>query len=199
MNGAAAQLEPPVHRPGPLLRAFYVVLCVSATLPGCVRGSLEPGDRQLLLTASALEPYGIRLPGDVSAYETLSREKWFDGSVMLEYEFDATSRRTPIYMYSLVEIHPTQLDACLSHESTMVGTKIAGIELRKRNDLFDYGDRSDFGILMSDDRPYGNYFSMCRGRTSFSVMLSGVYFDDGEVWGELVAPALEALEARQAE
>jgi len=70
---------------------------------------------------------------------------------------------------------------------------LGDVELSVRDDLFAFGDGSRFGLLMVDGEPAGNYFGMCHGKTSLMIVLSGFYFDNGELWGELLAPTLEAL------
>ena len=137
----------------------------------------------------------LTLPEGFEAYESFKRERWFDGSVMIDYEFDAPEELGLPYLSSSAERHPSRSDACMSFTAGNVGAQLGGMELDERNDLFKYGDKSSFGLLVSEGNPYGNFFGMCRGKTTFMVMLGGYYFDDGETWGELLKGPLEALDS----
>jgi hypothetical protein len=86
----------------------------------------------------------------------------------------------------MAERHPSRSDACLSFSAGNLSARLGGLELSEHNDLFQAGDKSRFGLLVSGGEAYGNFFGMCRGRTAFTVMLAGVYFDDGEAWGALL-------------
>jgi hypothetical protein len=70
-------------------RAGIPLLAWILVLSGCFDQPPEQGDRDLVLGIEQLEPHGLTLPADFAAYEKLSRERWIDGSVMIEYEFDA--------------------------------------------------------------------------------------------------------------
>ena len=161
----------------------------------CTAQPLKDGDRDRVLTIGLLQPYGLSLPSDFESYESFKRERWIDGSVMVEYEFDAPEGLGLPYLYSSAERHPSNADACMSFSAGNLGTRLGGIELSERNDLFRFGDKSSFGLLVAEGDPYGNYFSMCRGKTAFMVILSGFYFDEGETWEELVRSTLDAVDS----
>jgi hypothetical protein len=164
-------------------------------LSACTAQPLEEGDRDLVLKIGQLQPYGLSLPPDFTSYESFKRERWIDGSVMIEYEFEAPEELGLPYLYSIAERHPSNADACMSFSAGNLGARLGGIELSERNDLFQFGDKSRFGLLVAEGNPYGNYFGMCRGKTAFMVMLGGFYFDDGDTWGELLGATLDAVDS----
>jgi hypothetical protein len=178
------------HRRRIQLAVWLLILCA------CTSQELEEGDRDLVLKIGQLRPHGLNLPADYTSYESFTRERWIDGSVMIEYEFEAPEELGLPYLYSSAERHPSNSDACMSFAAGNLGARLGGIELSERNDVFRLGDKSRFGLLMAEGNPYGNFFSMCRGRTAFMVILGGFYFDDGESWGELLETNLEALDSR---
>jgi len=165
-------------------------------LPASVAQSQEATDRDFVLTMGELQPFGADLPLDFEAYESISRRTLTDGSVAIEYEFEAPEELGLPYLYSIAETHPSNDAACESFAAGNAGARSGGIEVQERNDIFRYGDDSLFGLLVEDGDPYGNLFSMCRGRTSFMVILGAFYFDDGESWAELIVPTLEAIDSQ---
>lgn len=164
-------------------------------LPASVAQSQEATDRDFVLTMGELQPFGADLPLDFEAYESISRRTLTDGSVAIEYEFEAPEELGLPYLYSIAETHPSNDEACESFAAGNAGARSGGIAVQERNDIFGYGDDSLFGLLVEDGDPYGNLFSMCRGRTSFMVILGAFYFDDGESWAELIVPTLEAIDS----
>ena len=162
-------------------------------LSACTNQPLEDGDPDLVLKIGQLQPYGLNLPPDFTSYETFKRERWLGGSVSVEYEFEAPETLGLPYLYSMVERHRSKSDACLSFSAGNLGAWLGGMELSERNDLFRFGDKSRFGVLIDEGEPFGNFFAMCRGNTAFMVILGGFYFDDGEAWGELLGTTLDAI------
>ncbi len=162
-------------------------------LAACTAQPLEEGDRDLVLKIGQLQAHGLTLPPDFASFESFKRERWIDGSVMIEYDFEAPEELGLPYLYSTAERHPSSSDACTSFSAGNLGARLGGLELSERNDLFKFGDRSKFALLVHEGSPYGNYFGMCRGKTAFAVILAGFYFDDGVAWGELLRAPLNAL------
>ena len=172
-----------------LLAALWVAL------PASIAQSQEATDRDFVLTMGELQPFGVDLPLDFEMYESISRRTLTDGSVAIEYEFEAPEELGLPYLYSVTETHPTPAEACESFAVGNAGARSGGIEVQKRNDIFRYGDDSLFGLLVEDGEPYGNLFSMCHGRTSSMVILGAFYFDDGASWAELIEHILEAIDS----
>jgi len=161
-------------------------------LAGCMSQEPEEGDRDLVLKAEDLLPYGIDLPRGYATWETLKREKWIDSSFAVEYEFEPPEDAELPYLYSLTERHTSKSDACNSYSAGNIGLPfgLGDNELDVRDDLYSYGDESRFGLLTAEGQPFGNYFAMCKGRAAVMIVLGGLYFDDGEMWAELIQPML---------
>lgn len=177
------------------MRARILSLLTACLLLACTSQPLEPGDRDALLRIGQLEGLGIALPPGYEQHESFRRERWLDGSVALEYEFEAPAELALPYLYSSAERHTSSADACMSHLAGGFGAQLGGMELRERDDVFAFGDRSRFGQLVVDGLPYGNFFSMCHGRSAFLFILGGVQSDDGAVWSALLGPVLEGVAA----
>lgn len=170
--------------------AFWIVAASA-----CTTKDIEEGDRDLVLKIEQLQPYGLNLPENFASFESFGREQWIDGSLSVVYEFEAPDEFNLPYLYSIAERHPTATDACASYSMGNLGLSLglSADELSIRNDVFQFGDKSRFGLLVADGRPYGNYFGMCHGKTAFMVTIGGFYFDDGELWAELLNPTLGAV------
>jgi hypothetical protein len=83
----------------------------------------------------------------------------------------------------------------MSFHAGNFGVRLAGGELVERNDIFSFGDKSRFALLVENGEPLGNLFAMCSDKNAFLLMIGGVYFDERESWEELVGPVLWALES----
>ena len=173
-----------------LLPAIWLLI-----LTACSDQPVEEGDRHLVLSIEQLQPYGLSLPLDFLPYERIKRNRHFTGLITVEYEFEAPEELGLPYLYSTVEQHLSNVGACASFSALNFGVGLGGVDLAERNDLFRFGDKSQFGLLVDEGEPYGNYFAMCRGTTAFMVMLGGFYFDDGNAWGELLGPTLDAVDS----
>ncbi len=171
------------------------IVCLAAcalVLAGCMSQDPEEGDRQLVLKVEDLLPYGVELPRGYATWETLKREKWIDASYAVEYEFEPPDEAALPYVYSLTERHPSKADACSSYSAGNIGLPfgLGDNELEVRDDLFSYGDESRFGLLTAEGQPFGNYFAMCKGRVAVMIIIGGLYFDEGDLWAELLQPML---------
>lgn len=153
----------------------------------------EPGDRGLVVTADSLVEFGAELPRDHGRFESLSRNHVVGESVEVEYEFEPGDDHPQApYVYSLAELHRTRRDACASHRAGILGARLAG-DLEDHDEIFRYGEETRFAFIVDEGEPVGTFFSMCRSRTAFLVMIGGLVFDDADLWRELVQPRLDAL------
>ncbi len=180
-----------------MLRVLHLALC-ALVLSACIAGDVEEGDRELVVRIGQLQPYGLSLPEGFESYEKFSKHRWLDGSVVIDYEFDAPLDLDLPYLSVMSELHPTNDDACASYRAGNVGVPLGlgGPELSIRDDIYEYGDESRFAYLLTlNDEPMGMYFAMCSGRTAFMLVTGGVYFEDSEQLAELLDPVLERLVA----
>ena len=177
---------------------LHLVLCAFA-LSACTSAEVEEGDRDLVLRIGQLEPYGLSLPDGFEAYEQFGKERWFDGSFVITYEFEGPANLQLPYLSSMTELHATNADACASYTAGNFGVPLGlgEAELSIRDDLYEFGDQSRFAYLTLDDEPIGMYFAACSGRTAVMIVMGGFYFDDVEQWTELITPVLDRVVAMQ--
>lgn len=180
------------------IKIVVFALLALITCAGCTSGEIEEADHELVLKAEHLLDYGLELPRGYRAFESMSKERWFDGSVMIEYEFHAPDDPNLPFVYSMAEVHRTLSDATISYSAGNFAAPLGlgDAEMIDRSNEFYYGDNSKYALLTYNGKQYGNYFAMQDGKTVFMVMTSGFYFDDAELWAELIDPVLTALSAR---
>lgn len=173
--------------------ALIVLVCAA-----CISGDIDEQDHALVLKVGQLREYGLSLPRGYQAHETMNKERWFDGSVTIEYEFDVPDDPDMPFVYSVAEVHKTRSDAAVSYSTGNFAAPLGlgDAEMVDHSELFRYGDASKFALFTYNGEPYGNYFAMQDGKTVFMVMTSGFYFDDAELWAELIEPTLSAVSAR---
>jgi hypothetical protein len=178
-----------------ILSAFLVLAVFTAA---CVTSEpLSPSDHALLVTAEKLAGFGLELPSEYQQHESFKRERFFGGTVMLEYEFEMPDRAPP-FIYSLAELHTNPTNACHSFRAGNLGAALGGLSMSEPEGFFRYGAKSRFGVIEHNEVPVGNLFSMCHSRTALLVMFIGLHFRDAATWEELIRPHLLALEAFEA-
>lgn len=128
--------------------------------------------------------------------ESIRKERYFDGSWEVEYEYDDPADSAP-YLTCTVGWEPKVSDAAAGYLIMWHGATLglrygsdATLTVAERNDLFRWGDQSRLGILMLDGKPVGNVFVARKGKTMFSVLFSGVYFDEPDELAEMLEPVL---------
>lgn len=166
-------------------------------LSACSPVELKEGDRDLVLKIGQLKPFGLNIPQGFEAHERFHRQESTNGSQAVLYEFFDPSGSP--FLSSTAETHPSNEDACESvstaHLDISAGLDEENVSLR--DDLYRFGDQSRFGLLMAEGQPFGNYFAMCQGNTSFKVILGGFFFTNGNRWGDLIEPTLNAVVAME--
>jgi hypothetical protein len=161
--------------------------------------TVTDADKALLVHIRELEPYGYVFENP-SKYEKYLKSRDFDGTLELEYEFDAPeSEDNSIYLNAVVTISRSRSNATVSQGAEKIGLlyglKLKGVVQEERKDFYRYGDASSFFVLKKDGLPIGNYFTVREGTKTYSLVVAGVYFDDPELWKELVESKLKKFSA----
>jgi hypothetical protein len=177
------------------------VIVAGAFLYGLFVGykvALKPDDRALILTvdevATALEDFK-----KVDTAETLERRLYTDGSKELSYEYEDIQGAHPIYVMSTMSAATSARDARAEYIGLVAGVRLGTTLLEDdmkeepRDDLLKWGDESRSTILTMNGNRAGNYFVARKGDRIFSLMVSGVYYDDPAMFDALVRPHLERM------
>lgn len=184
-----------------LVRSFLgpvAFLLLIAGVCGCAPATVSDREREIVLTADELLAFGFEPPtGAIN--ETWDGWRWFDGSKEIEYTYEtqSESERMPLYLSVTLGWEATQSDAVASYGATLLGFKIGSvsesIERRQLADSCNYGDKCELYLLSHDEQPLGNQFVARVGRVVYTVQLFGLYFDEPELWHEVIFPKMDAL------
>ena len=177
-----------------------ILLALCPLLLACVDQQIEDRDRALFVTVKDLEEYGIRMEPSIPAVER--RIRYLDRSLEIEYELDASEdAEQPLYLSSTAGLDVSEREAKVTYAALRAGFKVGvkwgGLEVSPDPEFYSYGDDSYFALLLYDGRPAGNVFLMREGARTYSLVLSGIYFDEISSWKALVEPRLASLRSYQ--
>ena len=131
--------------------------------------------------------------------ESLKKTRFLDKSYDIEYEYDDLLNNDAPYLLCSITIEPSLSDARISYAAMKAGFGLGfsgepGVKRALRNDLFRWGDKSEFSLLEADGRSFGNLFVGRKGKRVYMITISGVYFDETAAIHELLDEKLRALE-----
>ena len=177
------------------------ILCLLFSLlfvAACFSEGVRRDDLPLLVTIEDLQPYGFDFSA-LKQHETISRNRYFDRSLEVVYEFESPeSHPQTLYLSVTVNFERNAREATSSYrlESGFLtmGAKIGGAEIEGVPNFFEWGDESFFGNIVADGQVGGNIFRARKGRKLYLIIIAGIYFDNPEDWAELVSPKLRYLE-----
>jgi hypothetical protein len=175
-----------------------VVLLMATAIGGCSPAGLSDEERDIVLTAAELLSYGFTSPTGATD-ETWDGWRWFDGSKEIDYTYQTLdeSEQMPLYLSVNIGWETTHTDAIATYGATLLGFKVGSatesVERLQLTDSCEYGDRCVLFLLTHEQRPIGNQYVLQVGRAVYSVQLFGLYFDEPEVWREVIVPKVAAL------
>ena len=131
-----------------------------------------------------------------------SKTVFADGSYDLSFVYtDAGTPGAPYVEYR-VTVEPTVFQAIATSLMLWYGTAYGldfastiDFEVRRRDDLFAWGDASRYGFIEGDGHAVGNLLVARRGRVVVLLLVTGLHYDDPFTFFNVVAPLLEPLEA----
>lgn len=132
--------------------------------------------------------------------ETFSKTAFLDMILQLEYEFDDSDNDDAPYLNCMVMSAASKQEAWTQYKTmwggVSIGLKMSGntsVSVKERNDLFRWGDDSEFGIVMNGEYPVGNAFITRKNKKVFFLMFTGVYFDNPESIESFLTPTLNRV------
>lgn len=196
---------PPPRKKGGALKIVLIVggslLLVLAAIVGLAvlfsiavdERALTASERAKLLTIDDVVPYLENYEPDHSR-EVARFEKYIDGSYDMSYEYEHEGE---LYVNCIVTLEKKTGDAKMTYTGSKVGTNIGarlnedGFKAVSRNDLFRWGDESEFSVLTMPVGPVGNWMVARKDKVVIYLCVTGIYFDDPETIREFLAPVLE--------
>jgi hypothetical protein len=178
---------------GTLIGLGYLFYATAKDLP------VTATDREVLITATHAAEW---LDGFQPAPERgrFAKKRFFDESCELSYEYEhpEADAHWSLYVSCVVTVERSTSDARITYTASGTGTRLglglSDLELRDEDALFRWGDRSRCALItLEDGTVIGNYFICQDGTRVFELVLSGLYFDEGEALGEFLRPVLGRL------
>lgn len=153
-------------------------------------------DRGLVVTAEEIAALVPDLEVD-RKHEKFRRSRDFFGSVEFTYEYEPPEGG--LYINCTASIERAASDAVTSLGAARLGFRgylgaATEVKEERRDELFKWGDNSEFSILTKNGKAFGNFFAARKGNKVFMLMLAGVYVEDADILRDLLTPRLEALE-----
>jgi hypothetical protein len=147
-----------------------------------------------------LDEFGVRYRG-AEAHEKFSKRKYFDGAHELNYEFKTpeSGEERPLFIFGSISLQQKTSDAMISEGAEkiglLIGFKKEGVEEREVAGAQRFGDSSTFTVLVKDEPPIGNVFTVRDGKKTYMLVVAGVFFKDPEASSRLIGPKLKRLAA----
>ena len=134
-----------------------------------------------------------------SSKESLKKTKYIDKSYEIEYEYDDSLNDDAPYLMCSITVEPSISDARISYTAVKAGFSLGfsgepGVKRVARNDLFRWGDDSEFSLLKASGLSFGNLFVGRKGKRVYMITVSGIYFDESAEIRDLLGEKLRALE-----
>jgi hypothetical protein len=172
-----------------------VVACLAAA--ACATElPAQAGDEKLVIRASDLAAAGVELPPDYRQHEKLYRQPRVTDGEIVVYQLDSEE----LSILSTAAVYDREGAACenfanLNSRVTRDWVGHEGMSVVGDSAVFDHGEWTRFAQLDAEGKPVGNVFQMCSSRVQLMSLVMGVYYDDPELWQEIVQPVLDALHA----
>ena len=150
-------------------------------------------DKSVILEAHELAEW----TGDfepISENEEFLKQRYIDRTHDLEYTYEDDN----VYLYNLHTVEKRTADAVAGYAVTVAANKFSlksdEVELVLRNDLYSWGDRSEFYLLKFEGEFYGMLFMGRDDHRYAEVFVSGYYTEDPADLKTLFDPPLNAFE-----
>jgi hypothetical protein len=175
-----------------LAQHLRLALAVLALAACSAEEPVTDADKALFLRVADLAQFGVRYP-NAEAAESFAKARQVDGSYEITYNFEVSGDARPLYLHGSVNIGRTSTDATLAESAEKVGLLVAfkrsGVEEREVPGV----RAGKLTLLVKNDVPIGNVFTLRDGNKSHLFIISGLYVKDAAVWQKLIEPKLENL------
>ncbi|MFM1561563.1 MAG: hypothetical protein VCA73_08790 [Roseibacillus sp.] len=132
--------------------------------------------------------------------ETWSAQRYLDGSMEIDYEYDDPSP-SMIYINCSLSVDASVSDAKYSFggywQGMKLGTKIGGgasVDIETANHIFKWGDASRFAFLKSGGSRYALVFVTRKGRKVFYLTIANALLEDPAEIDAFLQPFLERFD-----
>jgi hypothetical protein len=77
----------------------------------------------------------------------------------------------------------------------LIGFRSKGAKERKLPGALPYGDEAPLALLVKGDSPIGNTFALRDKEKTYLLVVSGLYFDDPELFMAMIGPKVQRFGA----
>ena len=174
-----------------LIAGFYAYAIID------LNAEITDSDRAMLFTPEELQDYfEDYTPLDEEI--VLKKMVYFPGIWDIELNYDPEADDQPFLSYKIstsMSIAQARYNALLEVKAIELGIKLAADNTVFEDLEFDQSSypNARLKLFTVDGEPYGNLFYTTIGRHSIILFLTSFYFDDGEVFAEMINPTLEAV------
>jgi hypothetical protein len=164
----------------------------------CSTRPISEAEKDLLLQVKDLSQFNVTI-GNLQTAETFKYTYYGAGEWEVKYMYDSpnTPDITPLYLVSRVEFEKSDNEAISTFNQGILAYKgggmIGGLRIVRSLKLFQWGDQSYSAYLEKNDTRVGNLIVVRKGNKIFSLILSGLYFDNAEYVKQLLIPKLEKM------
>jgi len=170
---------------------YLSIICI-IILISCTKGPIKKRDKPLLITTPDIIDLGYSIK-KYKQYEKMSRTKFLDGSIEIEYELDMPdNKESSVYIYNSISIDTDLKDA--RHEYKILKfTHMKVLKSEESKKFFSYGDESFFAYIINNKEKTGTLFLARKGKKIYSLITGGIVFDNKKEWISLVKPKLDYM------
>jgi len=180
---------------------FYIsrliMILAALALTSCFSQETSMEDAAVTTRAADFAALEIKVPSKPAGFEKWSRTMYFDGSIEVQYEFEAEEKDSDILYMSQTfsfERKPSDrlIDQAIGNFVTNSVFKSKGIALREKAGLFSWGDDSKvYEIVNENGAVVGNRLVVARDRMLCDFTIVGVMIDEAQTWAELFTAKLD--------
>jgi len=169
---------------------------------GCSSREIRDEEKTLLVTIRDLEEFGV-VTNDQTNGETYLVKRNLDGSTEIEYEYDSerdSVNTNYLWLKSEAEVNETVELANSAFDDRISAYKLGAslgsgeLEIIEDPKLFTLGDESFSAFFEKDGIKLGNVLVIRKDNIVFSLLLTGIYFDDPQLLHNLMSPKLEKVD-----
>lgn len=173
-------------------------LIIIILFSSCAKQTLTSSEKSLLVNPKSFEAYEIYF-SNADSVGKYKKRNFLDGGKEFKFEFESSKQDTnDLYIHNVISIEVNKLEAKIAYAAEKSALKIinkGGIKLEKIDDIFTYGDASQFYLLKAKDgTSIGNLFQYRKDKAVYYLVFLGVYFDDKADWEEFIMPKLQAID-----
>ena len=170
-----------------------LLLLTTLCVLGCSSSAdLDESERAVLLTEADFKAFGPPIQAGLTG--KFSKEtNYFEGNVVLSYTFEGSD----FSLANSVTIERSTAHAMITRTAQRAGIIIAwtsgGVVEESVKLGSSYGENASLSVLKRSGKPIGNVFTTIIGRKVYLLVFSGIYFEDPNDFGPLIAQKMDAL------